>query len=255
MNNNAGILFLLIHVLGDFYFQPKKISQNKNKSFLALLYHSLIYLGATIVIILPFWNKHFTIYALSFSVIHFIIDLLKYIVIRISDKKNNLKEWMERKTGYLYSFDQAIHILALLILSNDFANSGYIINISGWTKELFSNMAIHISKLIKWLLILLLIGKPANVTFLKLFYHCRPVKKEVEDNNNTGATIGILERIIIVVFMSIRQYSAIGLILTAKSIARYNKISEDKEFGEYYLLGTLVSVLYSVVVYLLLFHL
>lgn len=38
------------------------------------------------------------------------------------------------------------------------------------------------------------------------------------------------------------QYSATGLVLTAKSIARYNKIANEKDFAEYYLLGTLISL-------------
>ena len=37
------------------------------------------------------------------------------------------------------------------------------------------------------------------------------------------------------------QYSAIGLVLTAKSIARYDKIAKEPDFAEYYLLGTLLS--------------
>ena len=43
------------------------------------------------------------------------------------------------------------------------------------------------------------------------------------------------------------QYSALGFVLTAKSIARYDKIAKDERFAEYYLLGTLVSTL-SVIV-------
>lgn len=55
--------------------------------------------------------------------------------------------------------------------------------------------------------------------------------------------IGTFERIIILFFLSIQQYSSIGLVLTTKSIARYNKISEDQMFAEYYLLGTLLSTI------------
>ena len=46
-----------------------------------------------------------------------------------------------------------------------------------------------------------------------------------------------IERIIMLFFLLIKQYSSVELVLTTKSIARYNKISEDKEFAEYYLLG------------------
>ena len=44
----------------------------------------------------------------------------------------------------------------------------------------------------------------------------------------------------ILIYMN--QYSATGLVLTAKSIARYNKIANEKDFAEYYLLGTLISL-------------
>ena len=50
------------------------------------------------------------------------------------------------------------------------------------------------------------------------------------------------------IFLFIKQYSAVGLVLTAKSIARYDKISKDKDFAEYYLLGTLISTLVSIIV-------
>lgn len=66
--------------------------------------------------------------------------------------------------------------------------------------------------------------------------------------NNTGRFIGTLERIIMLIFLSIGQYSAIGLVLTAKSIARYDRISKEKNFAEYYLLGTLISTVVAIVV-------
>lgn len=52
------------------------------------------------------------------------------------------------------------------------------------------------------------------------------------------------EKIIILILLNVNQYSSIGLILTAKSIARYDMISKDQEFAEYYLIGTLFSLLF-----------
>jgi len=69
-----------------------------------------------------------------------------------------------------------------------------------------------------------------------------------EELNNAGRFIGTIERIIMLIFLSIEQYSAIGLVLTAKPIARYDKISKEKDFAEYYLLGTLLSTLVVIVV-------
>lgn len=58
---------------------------------------------------------------------------------------------------------------------------------------------------------------------------------------NAGQFIGTLERVIIFILISINQFDVIGLVLTAKSIARYDQIAHDKKFAEYYLLGTLIS--------------
>ena len=54
-----------------------------------------------------------------------------------------------------------------------------------------------------------------------------------------GAAVGILERLIMGIFVLMGQFAAIGLIFTAKSVARYNKISENQSFAEYYLIGSL----------------
>lgn len=63
-----------------------------------------------------------------------------------------------------------------------------------------------------------------------------------------GRAIGTLERWIMAVFLALGQYSAMGLTLTAKSIARFSRIEKDPSFAEYYLLGTLYSMLIALLV-------
>ena len=74
---------------------------------------------------------------------------------------------------------------------------------------------------------------------------------EIDENQERmGAKIGLLERLLILIFLIVNQYAAIGLVLTAKSIARYQKISDHQEFVDYYLCGTLFSVISVVVLFL-----
>lgn len=68
------------------------------------------------------------------------------------------------------------------------------------------------------------------------------------EEKKAGRYIGTLERLIMVLLISLEQYSAVGLVLTAKSIARYDKISKEQTFAEYYLLGTLLSALCAIIV-------
>jgi Protein of unknown function (DUF3307) len=56
-----------------------------------------------------------------------------------------------------------------------------------------------------------------------------------------GETIGVLERLLIVVLVLTGAEVAIGLVIAAKTLARFRQL-DDRPFAEYYLLGTLASV-------------
>lgn len=60
-----------------------------------------------------------------------------------------------------------------------------------------------------------------------------------------GRIIGILERWLIVTLVVLSQYGPLGLVLTAKSVARLKQL-EDATFAEYYLLGTLYSMVLAI---------
>jgi hypothetical protein len=61
-----------------------------------------------------------------------------------------------------------------------------------------------------------------------------------------GATIGVLERLLIVTFVLVGADAAIGFVIAAKTIARFRQL-DDRDFAEYYLLGTLASVSVAIV--------
>ncbi len=69
-----------------------------------------------------------------------------------------------------------------------------------------------------------------------------------------GKYIGYFERFIVLssssfhlTFMLLNQYTAIGLVLTAKSIARFEALKK-REVAEYYLIGTLCSISIAILV-------
>lgn len=69
-----------------------------------------------------------------------------------------------------------------------------------------------------------------------------------EKNQNTdsiGMTIGYAERLIIIIFVILNQYTALGLIIAAKSILRFSNDASDtkiKKESEYVLVGTMLSI-------------
>jgi hypothetical protein len=65
------------------------------------------------------------------------------------------------------------------------------------------------------------------------------------DNNSVGKYIGILERILIAIFVLIGAYQGLVLLGAFKTLTRFKQF-EDKSFAEYYLIGTLFSILIGV---------
>lgn len=67
---------------------------------------------------------------------------------------------------------------------------------------------------------------------------------------NAGALIGNLERVLILTFVLLQQWEAVGFLITAKSILRFNEIQGAKvrSLSEYVLLGTLLSFTLSIAI-------
>src|SRR5712692_7375518 len=60
-------------------------------------------------------------------------------------------------------------------------------------------------------------------------------------------TVGSLERALALTMVLLGDYAAVGWIIAAKSLARFKQL-EDREFAEYFLVGTLASFLLAVLV-------
>jgi hypothetical protein len=68
-----------------------------------------------------------------------------------------------------------------------------------------------------------------------------PARPPAAPPGRVGEAIGILERLLIVTFVLVGAEAAIGLVIAAKTLARFKQL-DDRDFAEYYLLGTLASV-------------
>jgi len=66
--------------------------------------------------------------------------------------------------------------------------------------------------------------------------------KEGVELPKAGHYIGVMERVLILIFLLLQQYAAIGLLITAKSILRFGgNNSKERMETEYILAGTLLS--------------
>ena len=263
---NNGMLFLILllaHLLGDYYFQPQKLADKKEKQYSAVLIHSLIYavcVGLTALVVeAPWWV--FAVAALA----HCVIDSLKFALPK--------KKFSKAK---LFIADQALHLLTLLLLAW-FSPAAVFRPWSASLGESFWG----------WLVLVFLVAKPVNISMGILFSKYSEAAKEerlkqletteehrtqtIENPENgkpskeekiatqevegAGALIGLFERIFVIVFVALGEYSAMSLLIAAKSLARFERITKNQAFAEYYLIGTLFSILFALLAYLLIFKL
>jgi hypothetical protein len=228
------LLLLLAHVLSDFYWQPTFwVVGKKEKSFRSryLYYHAGV-VTATSYILLGYWTNPLP--ALAIGLAHAMID-----VVKVKLDKNGSAGW--------FLADQAAHVLTLAITA--------II--------LTSHLSIGLDSLKVW------IYTPKTLALISGALLClspvsflvgiltRPWRDELDllvpDANdnlaNAGRWIGMSERLLIFVFVIVSQFSAIGFLIAAKSLLRYNDKGAAGEIppayiskkSEYVLVGTLMS--------------
>lgn len=239
------IYLLFIHILGDYYFQTEKLAAEKNQSVAKQFVHGLIYLVISIIIITPIFNPPMLAAVVGLSISHLLIDYAKFLYIKMR-LRNHYTPEKERR---IYLADQFLHLICIFIIAFILVSSNTGVSLLPMAEKSLEMMEIPFGTLISWSLVLLLIWKPANITIKQLL--CLNKPDDDGDTRKSGGFIGLLERLIILVFLSINQYSAIGLVLTAKSIARYDEISHNRDFAEYYLLGTLLSTAIAIIAYLM----
>jgi len=257
--NNFFLYLLLIHFINDFIIQNdelviKKREQNKTYH----LYHASIQGIISLIFLLV--NKVNLKDSISIFLIliisHFFIDFSK---IYLDSNNFRLKEGIILKTKNLNLFllDQVSHIGIIYILCNYYLSSYIVSNkiFNFFTKKhlliiLFYILGTYFSSV--------LIVKILDL----IYYHNKnyrdefKINKEINENIKVGKYIGILERgfVLIVYFFSNDlkiSLSAITVLLAIKSITRF-KLMEEKEFAEYYLLGSLLSytcVLINIIIY------
>ena len=248
-------ILLIGHLLGDFYFQTQKISDGKRKKQTTMILHGALYLLAVFAVLSASFHISKEMFFLGgfVSAGHFIFDMGKKYVIVQNRSNKKIVLWVKAKAFWI---DQILHIATLIagwwLWGNQLAAYAYI------HKE-YAAFPMHPLLIVLGLLLILrpaaiIIGEDHIWDFKgKLAAEGTSERDDENDSvKNAGKMIGYLERIIIFIFMILHQYTAIGFVLTAKSIARYEGIVKKRLTAEYYLIGTLLSAVFAIAVAFLL---
>ncbi|MDA8930569.1 DUF3307 domain-containing protein [Bacteroidia bacterium] len=214
---------LLAHVLGDFVFQSSKWVAHKeaNKQKSKYLYIHIAIHGVCTLGLLLLLQSSFLWITIPIVISHYLIDLGK---LHIQNKSN---------AKILFFVDQALHIAILYLLVIICAELAIpltdIINPNNMLLATLTLMATVVSSIIMRVLL-------------------QNWDKDIDKENNkslqsAGKFIGILERLLVFTFVILNQWSAIGLLIAAKSAFRFGDLSEAKnrKLTEYMLIGTLLS--------------
>lgn len=198
---------------------------------------------------------------------HFLVDCFKYIV--------------KVKTLYLFLLDQLIHViiiyLAIICILNKSIYSFININLYNKYNMIFTDRIILVG-------IIFLIGTYFGAYFIQLYLKpnlpsnivsdsqiivkenflltCAPhkgmiidsfngeIKTNIQKRDNSslsfGIRIGLVERTLIILLASTSNYATIAVIIALKTLTRFKMIEQSKDFGEYYLMGNLLSLMFSI---------
>ncbi len=233
------LTLLLAHLAGDFLLQRPAVVQGKRAGhWPAWAEHGAVHLGA---LILSWWliqpeAASWSLLALGFALIvgsHLLIDWCK----------------LRFGTGHelaAFLVDQLAHMIVLVVVT------GLLLGSAG----AFSSWFLHWHPLAPGFAAL-------TAGYLAAVFGCGwlnrlllksmiPLPAEVGETPgglaDAGLRIGWLERFLMLSAFLVHAWAALGLVLAAKSVFRFEDLRKGRRHAEYFLIGTLLSVAEVVVI-------
>ncbi|AXI10300.1 DUF3307 domain-containing protein [Oceanobacillus sp. 143] len=280
----ALLSLILAHFIADFYLQKDRMANNKEKYLRLHMMHHAIFL---LIALLFIWGRnnqyhgffvHVLFPLILILITHYLIDLMKIKMEKSQRVKELLGSYYDLK---LFVSDQILHLIVLMIIGHLFFSLSFRLVFENIIASFQSSVALSPTDKVLFLAIIIIavtsisghiiaktLGNPSiNITTFegkltfkseslddrsgKLRELNRGVSEEyhyllLNNRYNRGRTIGYIERLLVLILTYYAAYPAIAFIITAKSIARFKQM-EDRDFAEYFLLGTLLSMLFGIV--------
>lgn len=217
------VKLILAHLLTDFVLQPSAwIVSRRQKHFSSkhLYLHALL----TAVIALVFIGFSYWLVGLAILVTHLLID--------------GWKSYQPVNISY-FLLDQLLHFIVL--------GACWYFTFFSWTDVRYAWQQANTSS--TWILItsMVFLTQPCAILIGQLTNKWRQQIPESDSLGSAGKWIGIVERIIILVLVLNQQYASVGLLITGKSLLRFNEPNRLEAKTEYLLIGTLISFSIAIV--------
>lgn len=271
---------ILAHLIADFYLQTDKMVNNKLKNIKKHIFHHVIVTGIVLSASMIYHSEKIHILTnLIFpmaliSTTHFFIDILK---IKLLDKIRINNEENLKRLGF-FLLDQVLHLCMIILACYLFFHH----DLMGIFRIIEANQKLSTLNTILFILIIVIVATNVSGHIIKILVGSLPnhlltfegkytFKNErhadqVNKNNLTeeynysifskqdlsrGKIIGYIERLLVLLLTFYSAYPAIGFIVAAKSIARFKQM-DDRDWAEYFLLGTLTSMFIGITLGILL---
>lgn len=222
------IKLILAHLIGDFFLQPKQWVNEKEAKKLRspkLYIHIAIHIALLFVLL---WDITLWPLILAIGILHLMIDVIKLVF----QTKKTKRIW--------FCIDQLLHLVSIVV--------AYTLLIA----NNFDLQAIFSERTLLLMVCLLFLTQPVSIIMKTIFskWNIAKLTEGNESLKDAGKYIGILERLLVFVFVILDHWEAVGFLITAKSVFRFGDLKESKhrKLTEYILIGTLISFGIAIVI-------
>jgi uncharacterized membrane protein YuzA (DUF378 family) len=229
----------LAHLLADFVFQTDSVVTTKKEGrWRSYLLHGTTHYATTLAIVAAMnpglvvtWI--FERVVLALCLVHLLLDWAKFALAH--------RRWIPDNV-WSFTADQAAHLATV-------AGATLLITRAPWQSVVPYLQKIRLGQdkilLVAVIYVVVVFCGGYFIRFLiQPLWKEKPGKHTQEHDEvvNAGLYIGWLERFLALTAVFLQSPGTVGLILAAKSIARYPELKPPGRFVEYFLIGTLLSI-------------
>ncbi len=242
------LLMILAHIIADFLLQNSKVAAAKCQGQpRGYLLHFAAHFVSLILLTHPYLSPSLAALWLALPALHLLVDWLK----------NRFSAPEQPADALIFLLDQALHLLIIFMawqwtnppLNSTAASFYRSLLTSAGSSLIESIFPISLSRFLFTAAVYgfvifggaVLVRKVLDLEALRL----PGLGGALGDTRQAGRYIGMLERAVILSLALAGAFTSIAFVLTAKSIARYKEL-ENRDFAEYYLVGTLLSALLAI---------
>lgn len=235
----------LAHLLTDFVLQTHTMAaQKRSGGWRPYAWHGLIHY-VTAVAVTGFFIQGALLsfraqgVLLSLTAAHAAIDM---------GKSRVLRREIVRDGASAYLLDQTLHLVSVIFAAWLLSPAGTLGAFLSLLREMRQAPSRYLA--VPAVYIVVVFGGGYLIRFITRTLaeglQGHSPEKSAQQLQNAGLYIGWLERFLVITALLLQSPATIGLLLTAKSIARYPEFKCER-FAEYFLIGTLLSISFALI--------